>query len=415
MLLDGRGGERLAATLEWVVMGAATVIYAASFRLGSPVNGLGDVEELFHQDSRYVLRALDLGIPYEWNAQNHVLYHFLTEHGFRALSPLIGEGMPAAFRFLKLVTAATGLGFLLLLRRLFVENGLVASQRVARLLLAAFSLALWFHFAAFETFGLSMPFCVGLLLALHRRLRSLDSSWKNRALLIGSLLFACWTRSDQLRLAVGVGVAMLMPGAKPVRRTLCVDLLAFAVLAPLGYSLIAWAYYGGSPADALRRLTSREDHHGLDAVMMTVENLKPHGLWRSIRANGLYSFVMPLSPHPWPFSADTRGYFREPLSLLAPAATLLVLARTAWLSLRETVKGDVFHSTLWFMWISGTLFYAWFDADEPFLWTVQFSFLTLAALGATGKGEARRATLGIAVTGALVAVHNAVYFVLRYQ
>ena len=67
------------------------------------------------------------------------------------------------------------------------------------------------------------------------------------------------------------------------------------------------------------------------------------------------------------------------------------------------------------MWISGTLFYAWFDAHEPFLWCVQFGVLTLAALGTTGKNESRRATSLVLLAGVLVALHNVFYFAARYQ
>jgi hypothetical protein len=409
--ISAQGIERL----EWLLIAFLTCVYIASFTFASDVNGMGQIEEVFDQDSRYVIRSLGLDIPYEWNGQNHMLYHWLTDRGFRLWKLAVGGGIASAFYFLKIFTALTGCCFLIALRSLCVEAGLGARDRLAFLPFAGLSLAIWFHFSAFETWGLGMPALVLFLLALLRRLRRNDVSVANHALLIGSLLFAFWTRSDQWRLPVATALILLLPGVRPVRRSLLLDLFLFGVLAPVGLTLLTSDYYQIPLGQGLRKLSERHDFEGLKPLLGTLDNLRPAHLWRVFRANGLYSILMPVTTDTVPFRGSMRGFFKSPLSLVALIAVGLLLVRTSLLGVRKLLQGDAYQVVLWSSWGMGWLFYTWFNPREPFLWVVQFGVLQFAAIVDTWQRGSTRFTWAVAGTGLLVALHNTVFFWLRYR
>jgi hypothetical protein len=408
--------SRAARALEWVLIGALVLVYAASFGIKSPVNGLGDVYELFDQDSRYIIQSLAANVRYEWNPQNHLLYHWLTENGFHLWQRGWGGGTASAFLFLKLFTAATGLWFLLTLRVLLRELGLDIALRLALLPLAGLSLAVWFHFSAFETSALTMPLLLLFVIAFLRRVRHGDGSPANHLLLIGSLLLAFWTRSDQWRLPLAAGLALLLPGTREARRGLLLDLVLFAVLLPIGYCLIASSYFHLPLVQAVHKLIERHDRADLAPRLMTRRNLTPRDFLRVGRANALYSFIMPIADHPSPFSAKLGGLLHSPLSVLALLGVGALLVTTALRSLRRLVSGDPLHVVLWASWIGGWVFYTWFNPHEPFLWILQFGVLEIVALADTWSSRRSAANVApLVVVAVLVALHNAVFFWLRYR
>ena len=110
---------------EGALIAALFLLYLFCFPLASPVHG---PFEVFDQDSAYLLESLVRDEPYAWNPQNHLLYHVLVELGHRPWKEAFGSGLESTYRYLKLFTALTGLGFLIALRWLLVElrRGLAA-------------------------------------------------------------------------------------------------------------------------------------------------------------------------------------------------------------------------------------------------------------------------------------------------
>jgi hypothetical protein len=412
---DGRA-ERAARIFEWVLIGALVLVYAASFGITSPVNGLGEIREVFDQDSRYIITSLAAGVPYEWNPQNHLLYHWLTERVFHLWHYRFGGGTRSAYLFLKLFTAATGLWFLVTLRLFLREVGLEVAQRLALIPLAGLSMAVWFHYAAFETSGLTVPLLLLFLVAFLRRVRKRDDSLANHALLVGSMLFAFWIRSDQWRLPVAMGITLLLPKMRGLRRGLALDLGLFAVILPIGFCLLASSYFHVPLAQSAPKLIERHDRADLAPMLMNRRNLAPRYLLRVTRANALYSVIMPVADQASPFSAKTNGLLHSPLSFVALFGVAGLLVITWARSLRRLASGDVFHAMLWISWIMGCLFYTWFNPHEPFLWILQFGVLEIAMLADTWPATRELLPIaGMALVAAVVALHNTVFFWLPYR
>ena len=406
-------GARVLQALEYVTMISLAALYCLSFGIESPVNGLGEIYELFDQDSRYILQSLAANVPYQWNAQNHLFYHWLTGEAFGLWQHAFGGGMDSAFLFLKSFTAATGLWFLVTLRLFLRAVGLGGVERLVMLLLAGLSMSVWFHFSAFETAGLTMPLCLLFFIAFLRRVRRQDESLPNHLLLVGSLLFALWTRSDQWRLPVAMALALLLPQARG--RGLFIDLVAFAALLPVGYILLASSYFHLPLVQAARKLVERHDRPELAPLLMTRANLTGRDFLRVWRANAFYSHLMPLGEPRSPFSSKLTGLLHSPLSLLALVGVGAGLFTTSVRSLRRLAHGDAFHLLLWASWLMGWFFYTWFNPHEPFLWILQFGVLQIVALADTWpKGERWPLVALVAVT-ILVATHNTVFFWHRYR
>jgi hypothetical protein len=298
---------------------------------------------------------------------------------------------------------------------LFRSLGLGALERLSLVPVTALSVAAWFHFAAFETSGLTLPAVLGAILLFVRRVREGDVSRRNHVLLVAALLVAFWTRSDQFRLPFALGVVSLLPALRTFRSGLMRDLVVFAVLAPLGYALLTAVYFGVDPVSALSKFAEREDHHGLVEKLMRVENLSPRNLWVMLRAISVYSVVMPLGDQRFPFNTGARWFFPAPLAVAALLATFAFLAATAFRSVQRLRRLDPLHALLWVTWLSGWLFYTWFNPHEPFLWIVQFGILVFVAFADTFRDRPRVHAAVVGGFGLLVVAHNAVYFWLRYR
>jgi hypothetical protein len=127
------------------------LLFAFSFTLESPVNGYyqhhrdqvadGD-DEIFDQDSRFILDSLIEDWHFLFNPQHHLLYHVLTEGIYkRGIKPHFRHGPETAYAFLKGFTVLTGAAFLLAMRRVLWESGVPLWPRVLLLLLGGVSVA----------------------------------------------------------------------------------------------------------------------------------------------------------------------------------------------------------------------------------------------------------------------------------
>ena len=221
--------------------------HLVSFGRESPVHGPW---EIFAQDSVYIWESLAEGKRYPWNPQNHLLYHVALERGFRTWEHAFGGGLRSAFIYLKLFTLLTGLSFYLVLRLVLVTLGLGPAPRILLLLLAGFSVSVWFHFSAFETHSLALPALAGWLLSIVRFRERTRPTIGDRLLFVGSLLVMGWTRVDLFRFAAGSVGLLLVPSIRRWWRDRIVDLLLVALLGLAGNAWMAAAYFDLPPTAA---------------------------------------------------------------------------------------------------------------------------------------------------------------------
>jgi len=102
--------SRLERHAESLLIALLTLFYLFSFRPDSWVSGGPQHnDEIFGQDSLWIVQSLAEGKPYPWNAQHHMLYHGLVEGLYNALCAAgIPRGSISAFWFLKFFTALNG-------------------------------------------------------------------------------------------------------------------------------------------------------------------------------------------------------------------------------------------------------------------------------------------------------------------
>ena len=305
------------ALLEFCLIGALVVVYAASFQLASVLNGLVERPEIFRQDSREIILSLAEQQSYKWNAQHHILYHWLVERCYVPWKAVCGTGLNSAYYFLKFFTAATGLWFLLAMRQLLLTLGWKTGHRLILLLLSGLILTVWFHYSAIETSGLSIPAVITFLVALIRRIRRGDDSFYNHCLLIGAMLFAFLTRVDSWRFPFALAFILVLPRTRQFRRGLAIDLALLALLSFIGFSLLASSYFDVPLTQSFSTLFERQDREDLAPHVMTISNLTPHYFWQVFRAGYLYSWIMPVTNAIWsPFNEGLRGFFQSPISLI---------------------------------------------------------------------------------------------------
>jgi len=430
--------ERRVLFLEGAVLLGLFFFHLFSFDIFSPVNG---PYEVFAQDSVYILKALEAGSDYPWNPQSHLLYHVVVEAGHSVWKAAFGAEIEPTYRYLKVFTAACGLAFLAAMALLFRELGLRPAARIGLLLLTAVSVSAWFHFAAFETHCLAMPALALYLLTLARLRNGKQRTLADRALLIGSLALMACTRVDLFRIAAVSGVLLLLPGLRPARRALALDIALACVLALAGTTLMASAYFNQPIHAAATMAFERHDRDELEGEIRTRQNFGLTSLISVGRAISLYSVVMPVEARPAersftaPPSFDLRLHyfgvgafpstrlFSEPARhLLGNAISVAALVAAAFLFLRafaatalRTWAGDPFHALLVAQAVFGWLFCTWLHPKEPFLWILEFLPLWIAMIADHAERSDRRHDWALAAMVAAIAIHNWFAFYVPFR
>lgn len=414
-------------------------LYLYSFGIQSPVHGPAEV---FGNDSVQLLFSLSSGSRYPWSPQNHVLYHVLVEWGYRAWCLVAEPGYDSAFRYLNLFTALTGLGFLLAFRWLLCELGLGVKRRAIILALTGISVSAWFHFGAFETHALTMPWIALYLVSLLRLTRSAQPTTRDHALFVGSLVALGCTRVEGIRFALVSVVLLLLPGMRALRRPIARD-LGIAVALFFATSAVLAVNYLDRPAASARNLTimfERWDRPSLDARLRKVENLSPKNVLEVGRAISFYSIVMPIGDalddptrelssqeerelgtsvdggtSGWLFLQPLRNLAAYPISALALLGLTALLLATALRSIPRMARGDTFLIVLASQWLFGWLLYTWFNPFEPFLWALGFLPLTMAVVADVAPGKFRWYWPAAGVLAIAVALHNWQWFYLQFR
>ncbi len=393
---------------EWLLILGIGVFFVVCFRLQSPVNG---PHEIFEQDSTYILGSLSDGQPYPYNPQDHLLYHVAVNAGYALIQPWVGASRLAVYRYLKVVTAMTGVAFLLVLRRLLQELDVRASIRAALLLLASVSVSGWFNFSAFETHSLPLAAFAVVLLVLFRLARRSVFGIREAAWLCGALTFAMLCRIEYWGLLALVGLFAFSPAVRPHARRLAGALGTAAVAGIAGMLTLACVYLHVPLREAPARLSARHDRG--DLVILGTANLQPEPVLQMVRAATLYAFVMPVGPAT--FRTPLRRTARAPLAAAALVSLLVVLGYTGAHLVRRLAARDLFLWWVTAIWVASLAFYTWFDPQEPFLWLLEFLPPTLVCMGDAFKSGGRVATALLFCTDVLVLASNAVFFWAHYR
>jgi hypothetical protein len=346
-----------------------------------------------------------------------VLYHYAVEYGYAVWDLFFEHDVESVYRFLKLFTALTGLGFLLAMRLLFLELGLGTIPRIVLLSFTGLAASAWFHFSAFETHGMALPAIALYLVALHRLLRQKSWTWTNRLLLIGALVLCGWTRIDLWRFALLSIPLLALPALRGHRRQFAILLALALLIGAAGNLWMSHRYLDVPLARTPSHMVARWGRADFKAYLMRAENLTPERLTRVGRAVGIYSILMPVK------RPDEVRYFYEPLtthashplSLLSLVGVIVLLLRALIRSVLRLIRGDPFHVNIVLQWTAAWLMYTWFNPYEPFLWILEFLPLQIAVIADTCRDETRRFWIVVAVLAALVGLHNWVFFYLVFR
>ncbi len=416
----------MVAVLEYAVVVLLFALYLGSFSLASQINQA----EVFAQDSLHILQSLASDdARYAWNPQNHILYHVLVDAGYALWRGAFGHGPESAFRFLKLFTAITGVGFLLCMRRLLAEIGLGAGPRAVMLVFTGVSVAAWFNFSGFETHGLALPFMAGFALAVVKICRGGGNSPGDRAFFAASLVLCVWARSELWALVAAAIALPWLIGDRKRWRQIGVDIAAVAVAGAMGTLWLTHSYLQLPLGETAELLLARNDRPSLD--LQQAQNLRPHFLLQTGRAFAIYPILSPVARQPVPtthpfispdvaipeqgvypchFCTPLRTSLSHPVSFVALAGVLALLAHSFLAGIRRIAAGDRLQLGVAISWLAGWIFYTWFNPREPFLWLGEFLLPIVITVANVHRTSSRRLWFAILALSGCVAAHNLIFF-----
>ena len=401
--------EPLVLLLLWLV-------FAFSFKLSSPVYGMNPTKdfptEVFEQDSRYIMDALVNGERFLYNPQHHLLYHALTEWGYKAVRPYVRHGPETAYLFLKAFTLLTGIAFTILLSRLLWEMDLRPFHRILLLLLSGISVTAWFNFSAFETHSIGMP-GIALYLLVILRLTRLGQFRVQEMLLLGvSLVFLVLCRLDLARFIVATALLVPLPGYWAHRRRLVPVLAATLLAGGLLCSSLAAAYFDRPLSEGPKILFQREDPD-LKSVLGTVRNLTPENLSRMTLATAVSTMIMPIGKRK--FVGPLDGIDAHAGALNTVVLWVLIFLIAGWATWKNRKNGGALAMCILVNWGVGLMLYTWFNPHEPFLWLLEFLPLLVVFLGNGLKKSGNKVWVLVSIGILFLLIHNVLFFYLPYR
>jgi hypothetical protein len=425
--------DRLLPYAEWIAILGLIALYFLSFRLESRINGYvipehvpvsESVLEVFHQDTHFIIQALDKETRYSVQEPHHLLVHVATDAVYNTLKPFLHHGIRTVYRFLKIFTVIQAALFLFMMRIFLMQFGLSPLRRLALLLLTGCAVSVWFHYAAFETHAMAMPALVGYLLLMQRIVREERPPPRTYILLGICLVFMALVRLDNFRFILLTLPVLLFRGArekwKPLGLTVALSLLvAIALYVPLT------SHYLKIPVrDVAKNVLYRRDRPGLRRQMKTIRNLTPDKLGQMTAAMTVYSFVMPRGVDN--FATPFADQFKHPGSAAACGFFALGLAAALGRLLRRRSWRNPFVLLLALNGTAALFFYTWFNPLEPFLWTLEFVPLIIAGVALSlavpappeaspGQGREPFITAFLVLTLLLMIVNNVLFFLLPYR
>lgn len=402
---------------ELLVVVLTCLLFAFSFKLSSPVHGLYSTNdfptEVFDQDSRYIITSLVDGEPFPYNPQHHLLYHALTEWGYKVLRPHFQHSTETVYLFLKGFTLLTGIAFTILLSRLLWEMDLRLYHRVLLLLLSGISVTAWFNFSAFETHSLAMA-AIALYLLVFLRLTRLGQFRLQEEIMLGvSLVFMSLCRLDLARFFVAT--ALLIPFS-PYRahwRRLGLVLVAALLAGGLLYSSLASVYFKRPLSEASKTLVQRKDRQSLEPVLGTVHNFTAGNLSRMTLATTVSTVIMPIGKRK--FVGPLDGIEEHAGAMLTVALWVMVFLIAGWATWKNRKNSGPLAACILMNWGVGIMLYTWFNPHEPFLWLLEFLPFLVVFLGNGLKKSGNNVWVLISIGILFLLIHNVLFFYLPYR
>ncbi len=418
---------------DWIAIFCLIALYYLSFHLESRINGYvipepipisESVLEVFHQDTHFIIQALDNETRYSVQEPHHLLVHVATDFIYNIVKSVRHHGTRQAYRFLKIFTVIQAALFLFMMRIFLRQFDLSALRRLALLLLTGCAVSVWFHFAAFETHAMAMPALVGYLMLAQRIFREERSPPRTYILLGICLVFMALVRLDNFRFILLTPPILLFRGArekwKPLSLTIALSMLVAIAL----YFPLTSHYLGVPTREVMRNVLYRRDRVDLRYQMKTFRNLAPEPLGEMTAAMTVYSFVMPRGEDK--FRTPFADQFKHPGSAAACGFFSLGLVAALCRLLRRRIWRNPFFLLLALHGTAALFFYTWFNPLEPFLWTLEFVPLIVAGLAlslagpappeaSAGRGREPFITAFLVLTLLLMFVQNVRFFLMPYR
>ena len=401
--------ELLVVLLTWFIC-------AFSFKLSSPVHGLYPTKdfptEVFEQDSRYIIDTLINGERFRYNPQHHLLYHVLTEWGYKVLRPYIRHRLGTVYVFLKGFTVLTGIAFTILLSRLLWEMDLRLYHRILLLLLTGISVTSWFNFSAFETHSLGMA-GIALYLLVMLRLTHLGQFRLQEQFMLGmSLVFMLLCRLDLARFFVATALLIPLPCYQAHWRRLGLVLTAALLAGGLLYSSMASVYLE-RPLSEIPKTVFQRDDPDLKSVLGTVRNLTAENLSRMTLATTFSTMIMPIGKRK--FVGPLDGIEDHAGAMLTVALCVVILLIAGGATWKGSKNSGPLAACILVNWGVGLMLYTWFNPHEPFLWLLEFLPFLVVFLGNGLKKSGNTVWVLISIWILFLLIHNVLFFYLPYR
>ena len=401
---------------ELLVVLLMGLVFAFSFKLSSPVHGLYPTKdfptEVFEQDSKYIMDALVNGERFRYNPQHHLLYHVLTEWGYKVLRPHIRHRLGTVYVFLKGFTVLTGIAFTILLSRLLWEMDLRLYHRILLLLLSGISVTAWFNFSAFETHSLGMA-GIALYLLVILRLTRLGQFRLQEGLLLGvSLVFMLLCRLDLARFFVATALLIPLPRYRAHWRRLGLVLAAALLAGGLLYSSLASVYLN-RPLSEMPKTVFHRDDPDLKTVLGTVRNLTAANLSRMTLATTVSTVIMPIGKRK--FVGPLDGIGEHAGAMLTVALWVVIILIAGWATWKNRKNSGPLAACILVNWGVGLMLYTWFNPHEPFLWLLEFLPFLVVFLGNGLKKSGNNVWVLVSIGILFLLIHNVLFFYLPYR
>lgn len=403
----------LTARLDVLMVVFLCCLYFFSFHPSSPVNG---PKEVFDQDSRFIIRALERSEPYMWNPDHHILYHLSNEKFFLIVKKIWGNDRITVFYYLKAYTLVTAILFYGLFLYLLKAMGLRSRERLVVIFMMGVSVTAWFNFSAFETHGFAMVFVIGYLVILYRLLNSAQPRIMDYLLLACSILLGALARFEYwLLLVCTLFFVLFIPSLRKHWRPLIVTLFITLLLGMIIYPSMVRFYYKNSLIDAGRVLLSRDDKQKSiqNIIGLCINNIELSNFKRMFRAISVYSIVMP--PGAQGFKGPIGLLFGHPLSIASFIVVMTFFILSAYGFLKRIIAKDHFPVVMLFLFLAFFLIYTFWSPHEPFLWTLEFLPLMMLGFANAVQSCSKRGLFLMMIAIVIVFFNNYTFFYRIYS
>lgn len=340
-------------------------------------NTVYDNRRFFDSDGEFITRQFNQGKTFTHN--DHLLYHILGRqlYDHADLLPFVAPNPVSAHKALSVVAGALGVMLLFLFGRRFTGRSLPA---LAAALWIGGSASYWFFAATIDTYLPNL--CAGIL-ALGLALKGLKDQRVSRYAWLGAAMgLAFLLRTDSFLLASLILVVVAGSRDRIFAR-LAACAAAGALVSLAGYALLAHVFYHVPPGELIPWALGHVDRPETAKEWGVLTNLAPANFRLAALNQSLYGVILPgLYNVRSTDVPSAMGSVRSGGPMLSTyLAFMAVMLATVIIGVWRAAKNRTWSPAIllalavaWFL--SRTVFYAWWDPKDPFL----FAVLSLPAL-----------------------------------